>query len=278
MDITVGAFLLLMFLAMGGMYIDASLGMGYGTLLTPLLLIFGFPPHAVIPSVVLSQAIGSICASLFHHRLQNVSFTWSSRHFRIVLLFGGFGIVATVLAALLSLSLPDRIVKTYVGLLVLLMGILVLRNRPFTFSWKKMIGLGVVSAFNKGFSGGGFGPVMTSGQVLSGQDHRGAVGTTVLTQVPIGIAAFITYVLGSAFASIDTPVFQTSLQTVMRQVMQQDVLRWEMVVAMVFGAVLIAPFGALTTSRIRRNRAHLALGSAILLLGLWTLAKTYWFS
>lgn len=275
MDITVGAFLALVLLAMGGMFVDSSIGMGYGTMLTPLLLLLGFPPHAVVPSVVLSQACGSIAATLSHHRFRNVHVSWHSRHVRLALLFSSFGIIATVVAALLALSLPERVIRTYVGVLVVVMGVLILRNRSFTFSWKKMIGVGVVSAFNKGFAGGGFGPVVTSGQVLAGQDHRGAVGATMMTQVPIGIAAFIAYVFGSAFASLDSPVLETPIRVVWQRVIAQDVLQWEMVVAMVIGAVVAAPFGAFTTSRIRRERAHRVLGVVIIVLGVWTLVRTY---
>lgn len=40
-------------------YIDASIGMGYGTALTPQLLIIGLSPLEVVPAVLLGQlAVG----------------------------------------------------------------------------------------------------------------------------------------------------------------------------------------------------------------------------
>ena len=38
-------------------YMDSTLGMGYGTTLTPLFLIFGYKPLEIIPVVLLSELI-----------------------------------------------------------------------------------------------------------------------------------------------------------------------------------------------------------------------------
>ncbi len=38
-------------------YVDSSLGMGYGTTLTPLLLIMGYNPLQIVPAVLLSELI-----------------------------------------------------------------------------------------------------------------------------------------------------------------------------------------------------------------------------
>jgi len=43
--------------------IDSSLGMLYGTILSPVLIIAGFDPLMVVPSILFSQAIGGIIAS-----------------------------------------------------------------------------------------------------------------------------------------------------------------------------------------------------------------------
>ena len=52
MEISVGTFLLLFVFAFGCEFIDSSLGMGYGTILTPSLLILGFDPLLVVPAVL----------------------------------------------------------------------------------------------------------------------------------------------------------------------------------------------------------------------------------
>ena len=55
-------------------YIDSTLGMGYGTMLTPLLmLLFGFEPLHVVPAVLLSELITGLLAGFTHHSMGNVN-------------------------------------------------------------------------------------------------------------------------------------------------------------------------------------------------------------
>ena len=87
-------------------YIDSSLGMGYGTILSPILIILGFNPIVAVPAVLLSQACGGFAASVFHHQLKNVSFHPDLKYFKIVFIISGFGIFATIIAALIAINIP----------------------------------------------------------------------------------------------------------------------------------------------------------------------------
>ncbi|MBU0677939.1 MAG: sulfite exporter TauE/SafE family protein [Verrucomicrobia bacterium] len=275
MEMTVGLFLLLFTLAFACEFIDSSLGMGYGTILTPVLLILGFEPLVVIPAVLLSQALGGFTASIFHNRFENVSFTKDSRDTRIVLIISGFGLIATILASLIAIHLPKVAVKTYIGVLVLTMGIVVIMNRPFKFSWRKMIGIGVISAFNKGLSGGGFGPVVTGGQVLAGQDHKAAIGATTLAEVPICICGFLTYLIGRTVAEIDHPVLSMPFADFLQHMLSPKMFQWELFLALTAGAILVGPFGAFATRSLKTESMPRILGSLIIALGAWTLARTW---
>jgi hypothetical protein len=55
-------------------YVDSTLGMGYGTTLTPVLLLVGFSPMQVVPAILLSELISGILAGIFHHFEGNVDF------------------------------------------------------------------------------------------------------------------------------------------------------------------------------------------------------------
>ncbi len=55
-------------------YVDSSLGMGYGTTLTPLLLFFGYKTMQVVPAVLLSELITGLLAGFTHHAVGNVDF------------------------------------------------------------------------------------------------------------------------------------------------------------------------------------------------------------
>ena len=83
----------------------------------------------------------------------------TTRDLKVVFVVTSLGILVTIIAALTAISIPKVALKTYIGVLVLAMGIILLLRTRFNFSWKKILGIGILSAFNKGISGGGFGPM-----------------------------------------------------------------------------------------------------------------------
>ncbi len=277
MEITVGLFLILLILAFSCEFIDSALGMGYGTILTPILLILGFDPLVAVPAILLSQAFGGFFASIFHHHFENVSFRADSKDMKIFLIISGFGIVATVTAALISVHLPPVVLKTYIGGLVTVMGLIIFSGKTFRFSWKKMIALGIVSAFNKGISGGGFGPVVTAGQIMSGQDHKGAIGTTTLAEAPICITGFLTYLITRVVRNAPSPLMDMPIKNLFAEMFSAKIFQWELILALLIGSVLVAPFGAFTTRKLNARRIHHPLGLFIMSLGCWTLIKTLFF-
>jgi uncharacterized membrane protein YfcA len=275
MEISVGIFLLLLVFAFGSEFIDCSLGMGYGTILTPSLLILGFDPLLVVPAVLLSQAFGGLFASLFHHQFENVSFKSHSKALKIVLIISGFGLIATILAAFISVNIPKIVLETYIGLLISTMGIIILLNRSFLFTWNKMIVVGLLSAFNKGISGGGFGPVVTAGQILSGQDHKAAIGVTTLAEAPICICGFFTYLIARTINELPPPILSMPVSKFIRNMFSAHMFQWELMLALLLGAILVTPFGAFTTRVLKKKRMHFITGILITVLGIWTLAKTW---
>ncbi len=55
-------------------FVDSSLGMGFGTILSPVLLFMGFEALDVVPSILFSECITGMTAALAHHRVRNVDF------------------------------------------------------------------------------------------------------------------------------------------------------------------------------------------------------------
>ena len=72
MDLTQGLFAGTTLIALFCQYLSISIGVGYGTILTPLLLVLGFSPLQIIPVVLFSQVIGGIIGGLAHHRAGNI--------------------------------------------------------------------------------------------------------------------------------------------------------------------------------------------------------------
>lgn len=237
-------------------FIDCSLGMGYGTILSPLLIIFGYSPLEVVPAILISQALGGLSASVFHHRYKNSVFKINNNNSKIVFIISVLGVFAACLSSFIGSLIPKHILTTYIGILVLVMGIIILFNFTFRFTWNKIIALGILSAFNKGLSGGGFGPIVTAGQIISGRGHKESIGVTTLSEVPICFCGFLTYIIVGHFNSNVT-------------------IDYELISCLILGSILSTPFGAYLTKFLPKTVLKYIVALLIIVLGAWTLAKTW---
>jgi len=245
--------LLIMPLAFVCEFVDSSLGMGYGTSLTPILLLMGYEPLQVVPAVLFSEFVSGITAGFFHHSIRNVRFNRSSKDTKIVLALSSCAIIGTIVAVILTVELPAAILKSCIGVIVASMGLIILatRNHQIRFSWPRIVTLGAVASFNKGMSGGGYGPLVTGGQMLSGVGVKNAVGITSLSE---GITCLVGIIVYSLYRS------------------QID---WSLAPWLMAGAVLSVPVAAHTLKRISENKAKIAVGILVLGLGALTLGKVY---
>ncbi|MCK4718117.1 MAG: sulfite exporter TauE/SafE family protein [Thermoplasmata archaeon] len=225
--------------------------MGYGTTLAPLLIMFGYEPLAIVPAILLSEALTGFFAAFAHHGVGNVNFNRDGKELRIAITLGACSVFGVVASVLLAISLPKSFITFYIGFIVLLMGILILwkRRKVKRFSWPKIIGIGTWASFNKGMSGGGYGPLVTSGQILSGVETKKSIAITSLSEGITSVAGFVVYlILGISLAH-------------------------ELVIPLVIGAMLSVPFSALAVKRVREKKLLVGIGAATLVLGIFTLLK-----
>ena len=258
-------------------YVDATLGMGYGTLLTPLLVIMGWAPLQVVPAVLFSQFLAGFIGGFWHHRLGNVALDFRrdtnlhtghpakkffarlgllgylprSRDAKVVFILGGCGIIGALAAVLLAVSIPQRVQEGYIGGMLVALGFLVLvtRRRNLSFSWPRLFFFGFLSAFNKGLSGGGYGPLVASGQMLSGMGSQNAVGNTTLAEALVCLVGFLAYVVTRGGTD------------------------WRLALPLVVGATASTPLSAYTVRKVGERKLRGFLAIAILVLGATTLAK-----
>lgn len=141
-------------------YIDSTLGMGYGTTMTPILILLGFNPKDIVPAVLLSELITGLLGSFFHHREGNVNFKPKSTnisvirsklsslgylesfkrrvplHLKVVLVLTSCSIISAVSAIFISRIIPKIWLKLYIGFLVCAIGIFILIffKKEFKFS------------------------------------------------------------------------------------------------------------------------------------------------
>ncbi|MBN1354218.1 MAG: sulfite exporter TauE/SafE family protein [Candidatus Omnitrophica bacterium] len=233
-------------------FIDSSLGMGYGTSLTPILLLMGFEPLQVVPAVLFSEFLSGVTAASFHHSVQNVNFKPRSKDMRVALVLSACSVIGTIIAVFLAVKLPTRVLKAWIGGIVLFMGIFILLTlkRPPRFTWRKITTLGVIASFNKGISGGGYGPLVMGGQVLSGIGVKNAVAITSLAE---GVTCFV---------------------GIMLYFFLKSTVDWSLAPWLMAGAVLSVPLAAYTLKKMPEKSAKTAVAILVILLGCLTLFKT----
>lgn len=256
-------------------YVDSTLGMGYGTALTPILLLLGFDPLEVVPAVLLSEFITGITAGFTHHSIGNVNFklkTMSIRkiirsfkrlgvieslkrglslHLKIVLLITSCSIIGTLGAVIIAVNIPKFYLKLYIGILILIIGIIILATlkKQYGFSWKKITFLGLVASFNKGISGGGYGPVVTGGQMISGINGKNAIGITSLAE---GLTCFV---------------------GVIAYYLMKHEINWKLAPYLIIGAIISVPLSAYTVKWIQAKSFRIVIGLITMALGILTLVK-----
>ena len=100
-------------------------------------------------------------------------------------------------------------------------------------------------------SGGGYGPVVTGGQILSGVEGKSAVGITSLAEGLTCLVGVIAYVLIS-----------------------KNSVEWKLAPFIIFGAVLSVPLSAKSVKLISTKKLKLAIALLTIALGLLTILRT----
>ncbi len=244
---------LLFILSFGSGVIDLCLGMGFGFTITPLMLMLGYTPSVAVPSVLFSSFIGGVFSSIFNHQAHNVDFSWNSRATRIALFTAGMGVIGAIAGVSISFNLPQRIIGLYIGLLVIASGALVIYSKGLVsgFSWTNMSIISLIGSLNKGLTGSGFGPVITTGAMLSGIDEKSAVSIQSLSESVVSLVGFLTYLF------LSKPI------------------SYEPLVVMSVAVIVASPFAAKIMHMLDGDKMRKMVGILALIIGSTTLLK-YW--
>lgn len=231
--------------AMSCEFVDSALGMGYGTTLTPVLLLAGFEPQEIVPAILFSECLSGMLASLMHHRDGNVDLLRDRNARRTALLLGLLSIGGAVAATAVALSISKLWLTAIIGVIVLACGFAILATlrRQFRFRLGHLVVIGTVASFNKALSGGGYGPLVTSGQVVSGLPAKQAVGITSLAE---GLTCFVGLTVYFIAAGG---------------------MQWALVIPLTTGALLSVPLATLTIRRLPEAAVRGAVGLTTCALG-----------
>jgi len=238
----------LMFFVVGllAQLIDGSLGMAYGVSANSFLLGLGVPPALASASVHTAEVFTTAASGISHWRLGNVD----KEIIKKLLITGVIGGVA---GAYLLSNIDGNIIKPWVAVYLLVMGvrILVKAFKPangFSKELRKHLPLlGLFGGFMDAIGGGGWGPVVTTTMIANGEHPRRTIGSVNLTEFFVTLVQAITF-----FFTLGT-------------------LDWPVVLGLLFGGIIAAPFGAMLTRRISPKLMLLIVGLVVIFLQLRTL-------
>ncbi len=227
--------------------VDGALGMAYGITSTSFLLATGASPAVASASVHIAEVFTTGVSGISHVKLGNVN---KSLFLRLLIP----GILGASMGAWLVSSVDSAIIKPIVSGYLFLMGLYVISKvfkkiTPRRETPKHVAKLGLFGGFVDAVGGGGWGPVVTTTLVGTGQDPRTTIGSVNLAEF------FLTFTSAAVFAGLveEGP--------------------WPTVAGLVVGGLFAAPFAAYLTRHLKTKTLLLLVGGVISGISLYNLYR-----
>ncbi|NVM44384.1 MAG: sulfite exporter TauE/SafE family protein [Candidatus Lokiarchaeota archaeon] len=209
--------LLIILLAFLFEVMDSTSGMGFGTALAPILFLFGYSPLQVVPTLLISETITGLIDAFFDHEFKNVSFSFHplSDATKIALcmaFFGCLAIISSISLGYFAIKFSDYVIKSYVAILVMFMGISgflrikLMKTKAYNAKPKMLLAFSALAGFNKGIGGGGYGPVVTLGQIFSGIYEKSATAIVSFSEAIVSFVGILTFIFIS-FAGVELDLY-----------------------------------------------------------------------
>ncbi|MBT9609601.1 sulfite exporter TauE/SafE family protein [Aquabacterium sp.] len=227
--------------------VDGALGMAYGITSTSFLLATGSSPAVASASVHIAEVFTTGVSGISHVKLGNVN---KSLFLRLLIP----GILGASAGAWVVSSVDSSIIKPVVSAYLFLMGLYIVSKvfkkiTPRKETPKHVAKLGLFGGFVDAVGGGGWGPVVTTTLVGTGQDPRTTIGSVNLAEF------FLTFTSAAIFAGLveEGP--------------------WPTVAGLVVGGLFAAPFAALLTRRLNTKTLLVLVGGVISCISLYNLHR-----
>lgn len=203
---------------LGAQIIDGALGMAYGITATTFLLGVGVPPAAASASVHLAEVFTTGFSGFSHWRMGNIN---KPLFLRLVIP----GMIGGVVGAYVVTQFDGNTLKPWISAYLLLMGIYIL-SKAFRAikvrheAPKHIAPLALTGGFVDSVGGGGWGPVVTTSLVGTGQDPRTTIGSVNAAEFFLSIAGASAFAVLGGFG------------------------HWPVIAGLVVGGLFAAPFAA----------------------------------
>lgn len=238
--------------------IDGSLGMAYGVTSTTLLLGFGIAPAVASASVHLAEVVTTAASGVSHLKFGNVD---RQALFKLIIP----GSIGAFIGACFLSSLPGDVVKPYISLFLLILGVYLLfrfmfmlnsssKNMSIDLSRNKSILLGAFAGFADATGGGGWGPITTP-VLLSqkGVPARKVVGTVDTSEFAIAVSATLGFLISMGWQEVN----------------------WIWVISLMLGGIIAAPIAAWIVTKLPSYLLGVLVGGFIILTNTRTLLLTW---
>jgi uncharacterized protein len=239
-------FLVFVLVGFAAQMIDGALGMAYGISSTTFLLSTGVPPAMASASVHTAEIFTTLVSGLSHLRLGNVD-----RGLVLRLLLPGM--IGGMMGAILLSNFSWPGLKPLVAVYLVIMGVRVLVKaigthlpRP-AITGPRLTALAFMGGLLDAMGGGGWGPIVTSTLVAGGEKARTTIGSVNMAEFFVTVAQVTTFTL---FLRLEN---------------------WQMILGLILGGVIAAPFAAFMTKRVNTRVLMAGVGTLIILLSLRTL-------
>lgn len=229
--------------------VDGALGMAYGVTSSAFLQSTGVSPAAASASVHIAEVFTTGFSGLSHWKLGNVN----KKLFKRLVLPG---VVGAVLGAYVVTSFDGKILKPWISGYLLLMGLYILTKafRPIRIATEPptfVAPLALTGGFLDAAGGGGWGPVVTTSLLGSGQDPRSTIGSVNAAEFFLAVAGGISFAVMGGFTV------------------------WTTIAGLIFGGMFAAPLAAVLTKHAPTKLLLVIVGLLITSLSLYNLFQVF---
>jgi len=227
--------------------VDGSLGMAYGITSTSFLIGIGATPAAASGAVHVAEIFTTAFSGISHIKFGNVH---KDLFKKLVIP----GVIGGILGAYILTSIDGKLIKPYITVYLLLMGLFILRKAFILIKHnnkkiKHVRKLALTGGFLDAIGGGGWGPIVTSTLIGQGNSPRHTIGSVNTAEFFVSFATGITFILlGSAG-------------------------HWILVAGLIIGGLFSAPFAAYLTSKLSTKKLLVVVGFLITAISIYNLYK-----